>query len=57
MHGLKRLAGILVGGALFMGGTAQAAPVATGVLLGVAIQGLAPLTVGGIGSIDVTGAA
>ena len=52
---MRKLFAILAAGALVMGGTAQAAPVATNAILGVAIQGLAPLTVGGSGSIDVTG--
>jgi len=52
---MRKLFAILAAGALLMAGTAQAAPVATGATLGVAIQGLAPLTVAGAGNVDVTG--
>jgi hypothetical protein len=52
---MRKLFAILAAGALLVGGTAQASPVVTGATLGVAIQGLAPLTVGGGGTVDVTG--
>jgi hypothetical protein len=52
---MRKLFAILAAGALLTGGTAQAAPVVTNAVLGVAIQGLAPLTVGGSGTVDVTG--
>jgi hypothetical protein len=52
---MRKLFAILAAGALLVGGTAQAAPVGTNATLGVAIQGLAPLTVGGAGTVDVTG--
>jgi len=53
---MRKLFAILVAGSMLtLGGVAQAAPVATGVTLGVAIQGLAPLTIGGFGNVDVTG--
>jgi len=52
---MRKLLAILAAGALLMGGTAQAAPVFTNAVLGVAIQGLAPITVAGSGTVDVTG--
>jgi hypothetical protein len=52
---MRKLFAILAAGSLLMSGSAQAAPVVTGAVLGVAIQGLAPLTVGGVGTVDVTG--
>jgi len=52
---MRKLFAILAVGALLTGGTAQAATVATNAVLGVSIQGLAPLTVAGSGNVDVTG--
>jgi hypothetical protein len=52
---MRKLFAILAAGALLMGGTAQAAPVAVGAVLGVEVQGLAPITIGGGGSIDISG--
>ncbi len=53
---MRKLLAILVAGSMLtLGGVAQAAPVATGAVLGVAIQGLAPLTIAGGGMVDVTG--
>ena len=53
---MRKLFAILAAGSLLtMGGVAQAAPVATSAQLGIAIQGLAPITIGGAGSVDVTG--
>ena len=53
---MRKLFAILAAGSLLtLGGTVQAAPVATGAILTVAIQGLAPLTVGGFGVVDATG--
>jgi hypothetical protein len=52
---MRKLFAILAAGALLMGGTAQAAPVAVDAVLGVEVQGLAPITIGGSGSIDVSG--
>jgi hypothetical protein len=52
---MRKLFAILAAGALLTGGTAQAAPVVTTAILGVAIQGLAPLTVTSVGTVDVTG--
>ena len=40
---------------LFIGGAAQAAPVPTGIILGVSIQGLAPITLAGVTTVSVTG--
>ena len=53
---MRKLFAVLVAGSMLtLGGVAQAAPVATSAVLGVAIQGLAPLTVGGAGTVSVTG--
>jgi len=52
---MRKLFAILAAGALLTSGTAQAAPVVTNAILGVSIQGLAPLTIGGAGTVDVTG--
>jgi len=53
---MRKLFAILAAGALLgMGSTAQAAPVFTNVVLGVAITGLAPITVAGSGSVSVVG--
>jgi hypothetical protein len=53
---MRKLFAILVAGSLLtMGGVAQAAPVPTTATLGVAIQGLAPLTVAGSGTVTVSG--
>ena len=53
---MRKLFAILVAGSMLtLGGVAQAAPVAKSSVLGVAIQGLAPLTIGGTGTVSVTG--
>jgi len=49
----KKLFAIMAAGSLLVGGAAQAAPTATTYVFGLSIEGLAPITIGGSGTVSV----
>ena len=52
---MRKLFAIMAAGSLLVSGAATAAPVPTGIILGVSIQGLAPITLAGATTVSVTG--
>lgn len=52
---MRKLFAIMAAGSLLVSGAATAAPVPTGIILGVSIQGLAPITLAGTTTVSVTG--
>ena len=52
---MRKLFAIMAAGSLLVSGAATAAPVPTGIILGVSIQGLAPITLAGVTTVSVTG--
>ena len=52
---MRKLFAIMAAGSLLVSGAATAAAVPTGIILGVSIQGLAPITLAGVTTVSVTG--